>query len=106
MKIIFLILPALFVVSCNIEKREESGSTPTEVKKDQEAPKTVAFDVKDANSLVGQKLDVVKPALEAAEIRFRVIEKDGESLMMTMDYLPERLNFKIKDGVITEVSKG
>ena len=65
-----------------------------------------AFDVKDANSLVGQKLEVVQPALEAAEIRFRVIEQDGEPFSMTMDYLPERLNFKIKAGVITEVSKG
>jgi hypothetical protein len=108
MKFIYLLLPALFVVSCRIEKRQEtSSSTPVEVTEEKPAtPAAPAFDVKDANSLVGQKLEVVQPALEAAQIRFRVIEKDGESLMMTMDYLPERLNFKIKDGVIIAVSKG
>jgi hypothetical protein len=105
MKTIHLLLAALFVVSCNVEKREKApGSTPVEVT--EEAPAAPAFDVKDANSLIGQKLEVVQPALEAAQIRFRVIEKDGESFPMTMDYLPERLNFKIKDGVIIEVSKG
>ncbi len=102
MKIIFLILSALLVVSCKIEKREESSSTPIEVTEETPA----VFDVKDANSLVGQKLELVQPALEAAQIRFRVIEKDGEPFAMTMDFLPERLNFKIKDGVIIEVSKG
>ncbi|MES2980749.1 MAG: hypothetical protein V4727_00420 [Verrucomicrobiota bacterium] len=104
MKILLLILPALFVISCNVEKRKPAGSAPKDVIVVDQVP--AAFDVKDANSLVGHKLEVVKPALEAAEIRFRVIEQDGESLMMTMDYLPERLNFKIKDGIITEVSKG
>jgi hypothetical protein len=48
----------------------------------------------------------VKSGLEAAEIRFRVIELDGEPMIRTMDYSPERLNFKVKAGVITEVSKG
>jgi hypothetical protein len=105
MKFIYLLLPALFVVSCKVEKREKpDNSASVEVK--QEAPAAPAFDVKDANSLVGQKLEVVQPALEAAQIRFRVIEKDGEPFAMTMDYLPERLNFKIKTGVIIEVSKG
>ncbi len=105
MKIIFLILPALFVVSCKVEKRQKpANSASVEVTKDTAAP--AAFDVKDANSLVGQKLEVVQPALEAAQIRFRVIEKDGEPFAMTMDFLPERLNFKIKAGVIIEVSKG
>lgn len=104
MKTISLILPALFVVSCNVEERKPASSIPAEVTEADQAP--AAFDVKDSNSLVGQKLDVVKPALEAAEIRFRVIEQDGEPMIMTKDFLPERLNFKINDGVITEVSKG
>jgi hypothetical protein len=105
MKFIYLLLPVLLVVSCRVEKRQEiSSSAPVEVTKDTAAP--AAFDVKDANSLVGQKLEVVQSALEAAQIRFRVIEKDGEPLAMTMDYSEDRLNFKIKDGVITEVSKG
>lgn len=106
MKISSLLVPALLVVSCKIEEKEsptivtyEADATPT-------APAAPAFDVNNSASLVGQKLETVQPALEAAKIRFRVIEKDGVPLAMTMDYLPERLNFKIKDGVITEVSKG
>lgn len=72
----------------------------------EQTPASPAFDVKNASSLVGQKLEVVQPALEAAGIRFRVIELDGEPMIMTMDYSPDRLNFKVKAGVITEVSKG
>lgn len=107
MKIISLILPALLLISCNVEKRKPAGSAPPDPTPSvDQSPATPAFDVNDSNTLVGQKLEVVQPALEAAEIRYRVIEKDGEPMIMTMDYLPERLNFKIKDGVITEVSKG
>ncbi len=105
MKFIYLLLPTLFLVSCNNEKREKAPSaTPidvTEIK-----PVASEFNVKDMTSLVGKKLEVVQQALDAAEIRFRVIEKDGEPLIMTMDYIEDRLNFKIKDGVIIEVSKG
>lgn len=106
MKILSLLVPAVLLVSCRMEDKEtptivtyEGDATPT-------APAAPAFDVNNSASLVGQKLEVVQPALEAANIRFRVIEKDGVPFAMTMDYLPERLNFKIKDGVITEVSKG
>ena len=110
MKILSVLLPALFLVSCRIEKKEVVTQSTSEAKTAtataEPVPVAPAFDVKDANSLIGQKLEVVQPALEAANIRFRVIEKDGESFPMTMDYLPERLNFKTKDGVIIAVSKG
>lgn len=105
LKILLLLAPALVLVSCKINKKE----TPTIVTYTSSAePAAVpaAFDVNDSATLVGQKLEIVQPALEAANIKFRVIEKDGEPLIMTMDYLQDRLNFKIKDGVITEVSKG
>jgi hypothetical protein len=105
MKFIYLLLPALFLVSCKTEKSEKAPSaTPIDVTETK--PAASEFDVKDATSLVGKKLEAVQPALEAAEIRFRVIEKDGEPLIMTMDYIEDRLNFKIKAGVIAEVSKG
>jgi hypothetical protein len=108
MKKIFLlsVLPALLMVSCRTEEGKTDATTPDAAKTEAPATGTPAFDVKNATSLVGQKLDDVKPALDAAEIRYRVIELDGEPMVMTMDYLPERLNFKIKGGVITEVSKG
>lgn len=55
---------------------------------------------------MGQTLEVVKTALEAAEIDFRVVEEDGEPMAVTMDFSSERLNFEIKGGVIIAVSKG
>ncbi len=107
MKTLCVILTVVFLVSCRVEKKDEpasSSSSPVEVKEEKE--KEMAYDVKDADSLVGHKLDEVQAALEAAGIRFRVVERDGEPLPATMDYLPERLNFKIKDGVIVGVTKG
>lgn len=109
MKILYLVaLPVLLLVSCRFEKREESVEAKVDeaVEKAEPAPALPSFDVKNASSLVGQKLEVVQPALEAAEIRSRVIELDGVPMIMTMDYSSERLNFKVKAGVITEVSKG
>ena len=132
MKFLYFILPALLFASCKSEQREiPAGATPIEVPEvepmQQEpvleepgaeeepiaeppapTPEAAAlvFDVKNADSLVGHTLEGVKPALEAAEIRFRVVEEDGESFNITMDFMPERLNFKIKDGVIIAVSKG
>lgn len=110
MKILSLLAPAALLVSCRLEEKEtptivtyESSATPAPAPTPPAAP---AFDVNNSTSLVGQKLEVVQPALEAANIRFRVIEKDGVPFAMTMDYLPDRLNLKIKDGVIIEVSKG
>ena len=106
MKFIYLLLPALFLVSCKTEKSEKAPSaTPIDVTETK--PAASEFDVKDATSLVGKKLEAVQPALEAAKIRFRVIEKDDEPpLPMIMNYIEDRLNFKIKAGVIAEVSKG
>ncbi len=109
MQILCLVaLPVLLLSSCKLEKREGSAKATDDeaVKKAEAAPALPPFDVKNASSLVGQRLDVVKSGLEAAEIRFRVIELDGEPMIRTMDYSPERLNFKVKAGVITEVSKG
>jgi hypothetical protein len=36
----------------------------------------------------------------------RVVEEDGESLPVTMDFNPDRLNFTVVDGKVTEVSTG
>ena len=132
MKFLHLILLALLFVSCKSEKREiRAGGTQNEVPEVEPMPQesalkesvveeepiaeppaptpeaaAPAFDVKNADSLVGQTLEGVKPALEAAEIRFRVVEKDGAPMIVTMDFSPERLNFKIKGGVIIAVSRG
>jgi hypothetical protein len=35
-----------------------------------------------------------------------VVVLDGEPRPATMDYRPERLNFKVKDGLVTAVTNG
>jgi len=37
---------------------------------------------------------------------WRVTSRDGESLPVTMDYLPERVNFEVVDGAIVSVRRG
>lgn len=44
-------------------------------------------------------LDKAKSASKAA----RVVERDGESLAVTMDYAPGRLNLYVKDGKVYKV---
>lgn len=95
MKMLYLLLAAFIFVAC-----DNNEKVPVVT------PVTPAFDVKDADSLIGQKLDVVQPVLEKEKIAFRVVEKDGEQYAVTADYSPDRLNFKIKNGVIIGVSKG
>lgn len=66
----------------------------------------VEIDVTKTETLIGQPLEKVQAACDAAEVRHRVIEVDGVGRPVTRDFLPERLNFKVKDGKVTEVTKG
>jgi hypothetical protein len=43
---------------------------------------------------------------DKAGIRWRVIEEDGKSRPVTMDYRPDRLNFVVAGGKIIRVTKG
>jgi hypothetical protein len=63
-------------------------------------------DPNDADSYVGMTLEAAEERADAAGIPHRVMEIDGESLFGTADYLENRLNFAVKDGVIIRVTKG
>ena len=43
---------------------------------------------------------------DKAGLKWRIIEVDGESRPVTMDYQPERLNFAIKGGKVIRVTQG
>ena len=43
---------------------------------------------------------------EADDRPSRVIEEDGEKFPVTMDFIPERLNFVVVDGEVTAVTTG
>ena len=64
------------------------------------------FDLSKPETLVGQPLEKVEAACDAAEVSHRVVKVDGESRMVTKDYRPKRLNFTVEKGVITLVTKG
>jgi|GEM_PF-1459668 len=112
MKNLYWIVPVLALASCQpeVEKKEEAETSVPEEKTtiepvEEETPEA-AFDVNASDSLVGQPFKKVEPALKAAGILYRVVEKDGQSFAVTMDYLGERLNFRISNGMITAVTKG
>jgi len=44
--------------------------------------------------------------LVAKEINYRVERRDGESYPLTMDYVPDRANLTIEDGIVTKVRYG
>lgn len=103
MKKLLFLIPVLTIASCQPEAEKPTAAEPEPAP---EAPAEPAIDVSNPASLVGKPLDKVKAACDAAGIPNRVIELDGQGLPATMDYRPERLNFAVKDGVITKVTTG
>jgi hypothetical protein len=43
---------------------------------------------------------------DAAGTTWRITREDGESFPVTLDYNPERLNFEIDDGKVTQATYG
>ena len=101
MKKPLLLFTLACLASCQTNEKQPTDDKPAEVK----AVKS-EIDVSKPESLVGQSLDQVQAACDAREIPHRVVELDGEPRPATMDYRPERLNFKVKDGLITAVTNG
>lgn len=92
------------LISCQAKNEVAADPAPENAPASAEA--AAAIDVHKPESLVGLPHADVKAACDAAGVRNRVIELDGESQPVTRDYRPDRLNFKVKDGKITAVSKG
>lgn len=58
------------------------------------------------SSFVGLPLEEAEAKAKAADLPHRVIRKDGEEFPVTRDYRPERLNFTVENGIVTEVTQG
>ncbi len=89
--------------------KEKSASTPApqpEPAKEKEKVPAKSTDPADAASYVGMSLEEAKTRADQAGIANRVVEQDGEKMMVTQDHRPERLNFAVKDGKIIRVTKG
>ena len=101
MKKPLLLLTLACLASCQTNEKQPADDKPAGV----QAVKS-EIDVSKPESLVGQSLDQVQAACDARVIPHRVVELDGEPRPATKDYRPERLNFRVKDGLITAVTNG
>ncbi len=103
MKLMFLLISLLALASC-----QTKGEDPNAGEKDLAAvePTEVPIDLQKPETLIGRRLERVQAAATTAEVPHRVVEVDGESRAVTMDHRPERLNFKVKGGMIIDVTKG
>jgi hypothetical protein len=57
-------------------------------------------------SFVGLTAQAAAEKAEKADLPHRIIKKDGEDLPVTRDYRPERLNFTVDKGIVTQVTGG
>ena len=55
---------------------------------------------------VGMGEEEAAQAAAAAGLAWRVVERDGEMMMLTMDYQPARLNASINSGEVTSCRLG
>ena len=102
MKNLLSLLTLACLLSCQTNGDQPKPDTTVPVKT-MPAPE---IDVTKTETMIGQPLEKVQAACDAAEVRHRVIEVDGEPRMVTKDHRPDRLNFKVKAGLVTEVTKG
>ena len=55
---------------------------------------------------VGKTLEEAKKYAEEGGFIVRIVEEDGHAHMLTMDVKPNRLNFRVKKGHISDVYGG
>lgn len=109
MKILPLILTAstvTLVIGCKPQTpgTSDNGSVtppPHSVPSNKPTP-----DAKKPETLVGVPLKVAEETAEKAGVKHRVVKVDGQARPVTMDFNPDRLNFTVVQGVVTEVTKG
>jgi hypothetical protein len=104
MKTILLAAIPLAMVSCQ-QQQESPEAAPDKDSPAAEKPAAPA-DPADTSSYLGMTLEAATARADKAEIRWRVVEEDGQSRPVTMDYRPDRLNFVVEKGKIIRVNKG
>lgn len=103
MKNLLTLLAVVCIVSCQAGGDEDAHPSTVSTA----APEsTVEIDVANPGSMVGKPLGKVAAACDAAKVPHRVVELDGKVQPVTMDYNSERLNFRVKAGLVIVVTKG
>jgi hypothetical protein len=59
-----------------------------------------------SNELIGMEKQAALDLCEQEGVRVRVENEDGEPFMLTMDYIPTRLNLTIQNGKVVRVRHG
>ena len=54
----------------------------------------------------GKDWETVKKELTEKGIQFRIIQLNHKALAVTDDFIPERLNFKLINGIVAGVENG
>src|SRR5690606_2058607 len=60
-------------------------------------------DAESSDTYVGLSEEEANRKANQANVPHRVIERDGEQIPVTMDYVPGRLNFHVRDGEVYRV---
>jgi hypothetical protein len=118
MKTILAAALTLAAVSCEQHSSEpapekkpataEEPTVPEERPAPNPAPEKPAApdDPTETSSYIGMTVQDASARADKADIRWRVVEEDGQSRPVTMDYRPDRLNFVVEKGKIIRVTKG
>ena len=88
--------PALAVVDEEVAREKGSGGVT------QVAGVVEQF----ARELVGLDELEAKFCVETSDLLWRVVGRDGESFIVTLDYIPQRVNVVIISGLVSEASVG
>jgi hypothetical protein len=79
---------------------EQRGATPLV---SEPAPSSADFDLQ---SVVGMTEAEASSAAASAGRECRVMSRDGQSMTVTLDYRPDRVNLVVEGGVVTDATVG
>jgi hypothetical protein len=91
--------------AAEVPERVVPGEPGTPPPNPGEAPAGAPEELTDG-SFIGLSIEQGQALAERHHLPARVVKLDGEEMMVTQDYRPERLNFTVENGVITKVTRG
>jgi len=110
MKILYVILPLSLFASCKQSSPPENasagGDPQIQVPTQEEPEKKPEPQAQGDNRYLGMPIDEAKALAEKEKSPCRVVSVDGKVGMVTMDHRPERLNFTVVAGKVTQVTRG
>ena len=59
-----------------------------------------------ADQVIGQSLTEAEDLCQENGVKLRLVERDGEHFIVTMDYRTDRVNVHVRDGIVTDARVG